>query len=194
MKQHADKTRLPALNIREGDMVMLNGKFIKTKRPNESLDHKNLGPFKVRRIINDYSYELELPSTMKIYPVFHPWLLHLQEAKPLEGQRQEPPGPVFTDNDGDGSEWWVDEIVDSRINRRKKDPATSSRGLLEYKALYPNDEKWNANPEWQPYFDFDCLALLADFHHKYPTKDGPHKSFKIPDDWTPGDDVAATLA
>jgi len=72
MKLHADKTRLPAPMMREGDLVMVDARFIKTQRPNQSLDHKNEGPFCVKRIINDHSYELELPETMKVFPVFYP--------------------------------------------------------------------------------------------------------------------------
>ncbi|SCV73507.1 BQ2448_7433 [Microbotryum intermedium] len=34
-----------------------------------------LGPFAIKRIINNVAYKLDLPSTMHIHPVFHVLLL-----------------------------------------------------------------------------------------------------------------------
>ena len=65
-------------------MVMLDVRNINTTRPNKSLDYKNLGPFEVVRVINNSAYELKLPPAMEgIFPVFHPWLLHLDNSSPL---------------------------------------------------------------------------------------------------------------
>jgi len=173
---------------------MLDRRFIKTQRPSVSLDHKNLGPCPIKRIINDHSYELTLPESMRIYPIFHPWLLHLHQANPLHGQAQEEPGPILIEKAEEDLQWYVDEVVDSRINKRSKDPHTGKRGLLEYKATYPGYALWNTNPAWQPFSDFtDCPNLIADFHHQHATKDGPHSLFKYPDDWTPSNDVTAIL-
>jgi hypothetical protein len=41
------------------------------------LDHKKLGLFKVKRVIRLVNYELVLPKTINIYPVFHISLLEL---------------------------------------------------------------------------------------------------------------------
>ncbi|SGY57078.1 BQ5605_C006g04218 [Microbotryum silenes-dioicae] len=41
----------------------------------QQLDSHKLGPFTIKRIINPVAYELDLPSTMRIYPVFHVSLL-----------------------------------------------------------------------------------------------------------------------
>jgi hypothetical protein len=183
MKLHADKKRLPAPVLKPGDKVMLDGRYIKTKRPSESLDNQNLGPFEVLKIINDHSYLLQLPPSMdKIFPVFHPWLLHLYQPRPLEGQIQEPQGPIDPAAPEEELEYYVSEIVDCRLNRRMKDHNTGKMGLLQYKAKYPGWTNWNANPEWQPYWDFDCDDLVADFHHRYPypQKPRPHASFKPP--------------
>ena len=67
-------------------MVMLDSRNIKTTRLNYSLDHKNLGPFPVTRVINNMVYELKLPERINIYLVFHPWLLHLDNSNPLSRQ------------------------------------------------------------------------------------------------------------
>jgi hypothetical protein len=44
---------------------------IQTKQPSTKLDHKKLGLFKIKRIIGLVNYELVLPKTINIYPVFH---------------------------------------------------------------------------------------------------------------------------
>jgi hypothetical protein len=41
------------------------------------LDHKKLGLFKIKKIIGLINYELVLPKTINIYPVFHISFLEL---------------------------------------------------------------------------------------------------------------------
>ena len=51
---------------------MLNIKNIKTKQLNKGLNAKNLGLFKITRVINNIAYELELLSIItSIFPIFH---------------------------------------------------------------------------------------------------------------------------
>jgi hypothetical protein len=61
-KEYTDRKRLPSPEIREGDSVWLDTRNLKTLRPNASLDYKNRGPFRVRRVCNNSAYELELPE------------------------------------------------------------------------------------------------------------------------------------
>jgi hypothetical protein len=53
------------------------------------LDHKKFGPFKIKRNIKDVSFELCLPPTMKIHPVFHISLLEPAPAGAAEGPAPE---------------------------------------------------------------------------------------------------------
>ncbi|KAF1980601.1 hypothetical protein K402DRAFT_309042, partial [Aulographum hederae CBS 113979] len=97
---------------------------------------------------------------------------------PRPGQTAPDPQPVDVDVPEEEYEWEVDEVVDSRVNRAKKDPATGQRGLLEYKLQYRGFEGWNSVPSWQPYWDtVGCPQLIADFHHGHAKKPGPHESF-----------------
>jgi hypothetical protein len=41
------------------------------------LDYKKLGPFKIKKIIGLVNYELVLPKTINIYPIFYISLLEL---------------------------------------------------------------------------------------------------------------------
>jgi hypothetical protein len=63
--------------LKKGDKVYLIQWNIQTKQPNIKLDHKKLGLFKIKRIIRLINYELVLPKTMNIYPVFYISLLEL---------------------------------------------------------------------------------------------------------------------
>jgi hypothetical protein len=44
---------------------------IQAKQPSIKLDHKKLGLFKIKKIIRLVNYELVLPKTINIYPVFY---------------------------------------------------------------------------------------------------------------------------
>ena len=181
MTIQANRHRLPAPEFKEGDWVMLDSRNIKTTRPNKSLDHKNLGPFKVARVINNMAYELELPDGMEIFPVFHPWLLHLDNSDPLPGQIQPPPPPV--ESDPEGGEYYVTEVLDSKYDGRRLDPITLKKPCLMYKFNWMG---YHGPVKWEPFTHAaGCPDLVADFHHKYPEKDGPHPSFQTPEDWEP---------
>jgi hypothetical protein len=41
------------------------------------LDSRKINPFKIKRNIRDINFELELPLTIRIYPIFHILLLKL---------------------------------------------------------------------------------------------------------------------
>ena len=182
MTEHANNRRLPVPEFKEGDMVMLDSRNIKTSRPSKSLDHKNLGPFPVVKVINNMAYELKLPDGMNIFPVFHPWLLHLDNNDLLPGQIESPPPPVQTDESGTKN--FVDEVLDSKIDGRRKDFLTGEKGCFVYKFKwtgYTNDV-----PKWEPYTHAaGCPDLIADFHHSNPDKAGPHESFQTPEGWGP---------
>ena len=56
-----------------GDSVLLSTEHLslKDKDRTKKLLSKFIGPFKVKRVVSKVAYELDLPSTMQIHPVFH---------------------------------------------------------------------------------------------------------------------------
>lgn len=86
MAKYYNQKRLKGPTFEKGDKVYLLRKNIKTKRPSDKLDHKKLGPFTVTRRISDSNYELRLPDTMRIHPIFH---ISLLEAAPAGARLQE---------------------------------------------------------------------------------------------------------
>ena len=97
------------------DNVWLSTKNIKTERPSKKLDHKMVGPFRIKALVG-LSCQLDLPTSMKIHDVFHPSLLQKASDNPLPGQHNDPAPPVIVN---DKEEWEVDDILDARKRGRK---------------------------------------------------------------------------
>ena len=176
MEKHANAHRQPAPAFREGDWVFLDARNIKTRRASQGLDNKNLGPYQIKRCCGNKAYELDLHGDLKgLFPVFHPWLLHLDERRPLAGQRQKPQGPVQVDEEG-FEHHEVEDVLDSKIDKRCVDPQTGKRGgLLSYLVKWTGHEE----PTWEPYHNLvNCSEAVRDYHRRDSTKPGPHKTFR----------------
>jgi hypothetical protein len=70
-----NKLKLEGSRFRKGDLVYLLRRNIKTIRFSDKLDYRKFGLFKVKRNIKDINYKLHLLPTIRIYPVFHIFLL-----------------------------------------------------------------------------------------------------------------------
>jgi hypothetical protein len=75
MAIYYNKLKLEGPRFREGDLIYLLRRNIKTTRPSDKLNYKKFGSFRVKRNIKDISYELYFLLTMRIHPVFHIFLL-----------------------------------------------------------------------------------------------------------------------
>src|SRR5882724_230173 len=107
--------RLPIPPFQIGDTVWLDASHIKTTRPSKKLDHRFLGPFpNVDRVLS-HAFRLGLPLTLsRIHPVFHVSLLQPTNASSIPNRLTDPPLPIELDN---SSEWEVDRILDSKVDR-----------------------------------------------------------------------------
>jgi hypothetical protein len=151
---YANRKRQPAPAYKIGDMVYLSTRNLQTERPAKKLDWKYIGPYKIQQVISPYAYKLQLPSTLKIWPVFHTSLLSLSPNDPFEGQTQPEPPPVIVNNQ---EEYEVEVILDSRLYRQR----------LQYLV------KWTGYDDttWEPYIHVKHLTeKLRQFHKKYPQK------------------------
>ena len=99
-----------------GDIVMVNAKNIKTKRKSKKLDHKMRRPFKVKRLIGSYAYDLGLPyGAGKVYRVYHISFLEPYHRNEIAGKRS-PTLQAVVDLGDDI--WDVQKILASRVHRR----------------------------------------------------------------------------
>lgn len=88
-EHYANQSREPEPRYQVGDKVYLDLRNIKTKRPSKKLDFKNGGPFTITKIIGNArgnAYQLDLPPTMNVHPVFHTSLLKADPDDPYDGQ------------------------------------------------------------------------------------------------------------
>jgi hypothetical protein len=113
-------------------LVMLSTKNLKATRPNRKLSDRFLGPFKVVRVLtNGMSYELKLPPSFKIFPVFHVSLLepyHLRAGATLE-----PPEPELIRG---AEEWEVEAILGHRKRGKKV------QYLVHWKGFSHAEDTW----------------------------------------------------
>jgi hypothetical protein len=142
--------------------VWLNARNIKTLRPQKKLDWKNLGPFKINKVISPYAYRLDLPASMKNHPVFHVSLLRPAANNPQPGQRQDPPPPVEVDG---VEEFEVEDILDSRLDRRGR-----GRPRLKYTVKWTGYDQPTEVPA--DYLE-NAKEVVRNFHRRYPEKPGP---------------------
>lgn len=153
-----NKTRSQEPTLQEGDRVYLLRKNINTKRPSDKLDHKKLGPFKIKQVKGPLNYELQLPTTMKkIFPVFHISLLEKAPpgAPPAPRTIAEPVNPL--------EEYDVEELLDCQYKRG------TIKYLVKWKNYPPSENTW------EPKSSLRCPKLLASFHQQNPSlpKGGP---------------------
>ncbi|PZD22114.1 CHROMO domain containing protein, partial [Pyrenophora tritici-repentis] len=154
-----------------------------TERPVKSLDHKNMGPYQITRVIDNMAYELDLPDSLKnIFPAFHPWLLQPYEDDALPGQpraNDNAPPEVHLNDEGD-TEYVIAQVLDSRIRNTMNDPYTGRRGCLQYKVEWVGNDQ---SEGWQPYFNLrGSKESVQDFHDRNPGRPGPHATFHDYDD------------
>lgn len=150
----------PTPEYQIGDSVYLSSKNIKTLRPSDKLDYKRLGPFKILAKVGSHAYKLELPSTMKIHPVFHVNLLTPKEIPHLPDipGRVSPPNPPI---EVEGEEHFeVEYIKDSRKYNRQVQYLVKWKGYEN-----PNEDTWEPIKNL-----WNCLDVIRDFHRAYPNK------------------------
>jgi len=75
MGRYQDRKVKQQLEFKVGELVMLNAKNIRTKRPSKKLAPKLYGPFKILEQRGELSYKLEISDRWKIHPVFQVSLL-----------------------------------------------------------------------------------------------------------------------
>lgn len=172
-KQYADDSRHPAPRFKVGDQVMVDFRNARTKRPSQSLDYKNRGPFTIIEEIDGMAYKVDLPPEMRIHNVFHPWLLHLHDAKGLPGQAPiaETPVAIHDPDAEDEQDYDVESIIECRIKRDLRDPLLRNRkGLLQYKVVWKDYPRGPDNPSWEPYMNLVSSAdLVYQWHRDHPS-------------------------
>jgi hypothetical protein len=175
MSRYYDRSHKEAPPYAVGDLLMLNGKHIRTRRAAKKLDAKLFGPFKVVRLVDrsGMSVELELPKRWRVHNVFHTSLLepYRSSAKGLRAPPIAVTDERYIDKEGDEHEvgydvdgyrvlegFEVEEIMGSHYNTDRRKVLY----LIRWKG-YPDESEWTEEPlEHLP------RALVRSFHTRHP--------------------------
>ena len=140
-----------------GDWVWLSSKNYNIDRPSRKLGPKVIGSYRILDRVG-YSYKLDLPPTMKIWPVIHARYLRKDPRNPLNGQIQDPLPSV---NISGEDEWDVEEVRSVRKHYEKMQYRINWLGADEDPTYYKA-----SNVKYAPH-------LLRDFHIQNPHLPGP---------------------
>jgi hypothetical protein len=113
-----------------GQLIYLDHQNLTTSCPSKKLDDKKLGSFCISLIINEVTFELALPSTMKIHPVFHASLL---EPAPADLHMPHSCLPPVIHS---SSEYEVEHILDMKTVCGK------TKFLVHWKGYSPEEWTW----------------------------------------------------
>ena len=135
MKKFANRRQKEKEEYRVGDLVLLSTKDLKWQmkgRKSEKLIEHFVGPYKVKGIISSNTIELELPKSIRIYPVVN--ISRVQLYKPqVKGQKKTPPKPVIIKGE---EEFEVEKIINKRTVRGKE------KFLVRWKGYIVEEDTW----------------------------------------------------
>ena len=109
-KTAADQVRRSA-KISEGDLVLLSTRHLQLKAISGKMKPRFVGPVRVLRAVGANAFELDLPMTMKVHPVFNISLLRLYHGD------YSPPGPIIVEGE---AEYEVDRIICHRGKGKRR--------------------------------------------------------------------------
>ena len=138
-----------------GEQVWLEGKNLKFPHQATKLNPKRYGPFKIIKEISPVAYQLQLPSSWNIHPVFHASLLSPYHETPSHGPNFSRPPPDLIDNE---EEYKVEQIKAHRNFGRSKRP----QYLIKWKG-YPESDN-----TWEDATDVHAPELIKQFHKRRP--------------------------
>ena len=149
MKKWADDKRRH-VEINAGDLVMV--KILPTQHKSTRPLHKGLvrkyeGPFPIAKRVGKVSYKVDLPSRLRLHPVFHASCLkpyHGDAEDTERGPQSRAPLGVSTSYDKE-----AELILDVRIVRKKNYPP-SREYFVKWKGLPDSETSWEPeNALWQ---------------------------------------------
>ena len=175
-ERYANERREDAPRFEVGQKVYVDTRYMKTNRPMKKGDDKLAGPFKVLKVY-PRACLVELPATMKVFPVFHTSLLRPHTGTTgLPGQKlineaesRRLRGRVLERDDGTDEvteKWEFDKLLNSHRDY----------GDLQYLV------KWKHHAAtWQPASDLKGQdEAILDFHRNHQGKPGPPSWVKQP--------------
>ena len=93
-----------------------------------------VGPYPVIKQVSPVAYELELPNTWRIHPVFHVSLLKkYNQSDKFVSRQQPPPDPILVQ---DHQEYEVETILDKRKRYNRIEYLVKWKGYANYDSTW----------------------------------------------------------
>ncbi|KAG8386598.1 hypothetical protein BUALT_Bualt03G0164900 [Buddleja alternifolia] len=149
MKKWADPKRRH-LEFNTGDKVLIKlipQQFKAFRGMHKGLVRKYEGPYPVVAKVGKVSYRLDLPSTLKIHPVFHVSMLRPyqeDEEDPSRGESHRAPPVVTKSFDKE-----IEEVLSHKVVRRRGVKPTTHY-FIKWKGLPESEATWESQDDlWQ---------------------------------------------
>jgi len=120
---------------KEGDLVWLEGRHLRTNQPAIKLAPKRHGPFEVVQVMSPINYRLKLPMQWSIHDIFHIDLLTPYHETTIHGPNYSRLPPDLID---DQEEYKVEKILDSQRYGKKR----ALQYLVKWKGYPDSDNEW----------------------------------------------------
>ena len=135
INEAAKGNRTVASQYHIGDQVWLEGKNLKFPHQATKLNPKCYGPFRVIKEISPVVYQLQLPPSWNIHPVFHASLLSPYHKTPSHSPNFSRPPPDLINNK---EEYKVEQIkAHQNFGRSKR-----LQYLIKWKGYPKSDNTW----------------------------------------------------
>jgi len=155
IKKSVNRKREEGEEYRVEDLVLLSTKDLKWQmkgRRLEKLIESFVGPSKVKGIVSSNTIELELPKSIKIYPVVNVSRVWLYKPQ-VEGQKKIPPKLLIIEGQ---EEFEVEKILNKRTIREKE------KFLVRWKGYIVEEDTWENRENLE-----NTKELVEEFERKY---------------------------
>ena len=119
--------------FQKGDKVWLEARNLKRSIPNPKFTPKREGPFSITKVLSPITYQLRLPKTWKIHPIFHASLLTPYKENSVHGRNFPTPPPDLIDGE---EEYEIEKILCHR------DSPSSRMFLIRWKGYSAEEDSW----------------------------------------------------
>ena len=172
MKKYYDRRATPQTDIEIGDLLMLNPRTIKSKRPTRKFTPQLYGHCQVFEKKGNRVFKLNIPARWKIHPEFDVSLLQPYKGSDRPNREQPPREPEHVEGE---LEWEVERIVKSEIITYRRNVRGVKKAFKELRYCV----KWAGCSEdentWEPLEGLEnAREEVEKFDRQNPQMPGPN--------------------
>ena len=139
----------------KGEKVWLEAQNLKCSITDPKFAPKREGPFTITKVLSPISYQLCLPKTWKIHPVFHATLLSPYRENNVHGPNFPNPPPDLIAGE---EEYEIERIL------RHRGPPSRRSFLIQWKGYSAEEDSWIPEQDLK-----NAKSALTDYKKRHPT-------------------------